>query len=104
MKIKQKILLSLSMMVLMIGTAFAGPYHESGFIDWVRTDEKQCSLKLVYASNPNGYQLGGWECNDLYGKGILDLAKTALILDRPVVVTFIGNGQETKPIIGITLK
>lgn len=95
MKIKQKILLSLSMLVVMIGTAFAGPYEQPGSIGWVRADgEGHCTLAVVYKSSPGSQQLGEWKCKDLPGKMILDTAKTALILDRPVVVTFMGSSKE----------
>ncbi|WP_102830584.1 hypothetical protein [Bartonella bovis] len=104
MKIKEKILLSLSMMVLMVGTAFAEAYEQPGFINWVKVDEKQCTLRIIYKSSPGSQQLGTWSCDNTYGKNILDLAKTALILDRPVVVKLIGNGKEVKPVLGITLK
>ncbi|ENN90214.1 hypothetical protein [Bartonella bovis] len=104
MKIKEKILLSLSMMVLMVGTAFAGPYEQPGYINWVKIDEKQCTLKVTYGSNPGDHQLGEWSCDNVYGKNILDLAKTALILERPVEVRFVGNGKEVKPVLGITFK
>ncbi|WP_343358188.1 hypothetical protein AAJP84_06315 [Bartonella schoenbuchensis] len=93
MKIKQKTLLFLSMMVVMIRTAFAETYAETGFIDSIIAHTKGvCRLSFIPESKPGDEQLGDWLCDNSGGKNILDLAKTALTLKIPVTVVFKDNG------------
>ncbi|AQX20354.1 hypothetical protein [Bartonella sp. WD16.2] len=114
MKIKQKILLFLSIMVLMVGTAFAGPYEfleadfiEMGFINSVIANTKGvCRLSFIPKSKPDDYQVGEWSCDHSGGKNILDLAKTALTFKIPVMVGFKDNdiGGDIKRVLIISLQ
>lgn len=108
MKIKQKILLFLSIFVLMVGTAFAelyGEYAETGFIKLVTTtDEGLCRLLFISKLHPDNQSSGDWWCGTSSGKNILDLAKTALIQERRVIVVFRDNGKKVKQVLGISLQ
>ncbi|MCL6229907.1 hypothetical protein [Bartonella bilalgolemii] len=105
MKIKRKILLSLIMTILMIKPSISASYVQPGYIDsvTVKTEAPTCTLKIKYKSSSDT-QLGAWSCDNLAGKAILDLAKIAAILDRPVEVIFTAGTQTVKQVIGITLK
>ncbi|AQX21134.1 hypothetical protein Bcsk_004760 [Bartonella sp. CDC_skunk] len=105
MKIKGKIFLSLIITILMIKPSISGPYVQPGYIGSVGVDLQtfNCTLKVIYKSSPD-IQLGTWRCDSTPGKAILDLAKIATILDRPVEVVFMSSKDEAKPVLGITLK
>ncbi|AQX31289.1 hypothetical protein [Bartonella schoenbuchensis] len=69
------------------------------------SEGSRCLLAVSYG--PYTQELGEWQCDDPRGEMIMDLAKTALILDRPVVVTFKDNGKngkKVKPVLSISLK
>ncbi|OPB31408.1 hypothetical protein [Bartonella sp. AR 15-3] len=113
MKIK-KILLSLIMTILMIGSSISGsyaqqamdqPYVQPGYIGTVTVDlqNSYCVLEVKYKSSTDT-QLGTWKCDSIVGKAILDLAKIAALLDRPVEVIFMSSTDTAKPVLGITLK
>ncbi|EJF79606.1 Uncharacterised protein [Bartonella doshiae] len=99
MKIKEKILLPLIMIISMIKPSIAGPYVEEGHIDLVTMNMSTyyCTLRI------NG-QLGNWYCNNIAGKAMFDLAKIAHILNKPAKVTFMSGFVESKDILDITLE
>ncbi|OPB30161.1 hypothetical protein [Bartonella sp. WD12.1] len=108
MKIKQKILLFLSMFVLMVGTAFAGSYREyaeTGFIKLVTTtDEGFCGLLFTSSLSPYTQQSGDWRCDTPGGKNMLDFATTALIQERRIIVVFRDNGEKGQQVLAISLQ
>ncbi|MET3559851.1 hypothetical protein ABID39_000529 [Bartonella japonica] len=105
MKIKGKIFLSLIMTILMIGPSISGPYIQEGYIVSVQVDmqTQYCTLEVTDKSSPNK-QIGTWYCNNIPGRALLDLAKIAALLDRPVEVVLKDSNQTMKEVLGITLK
>ncbi|WP_153300761.1 MULTISPECIES: hypothetical protein [unclassified Bartonella] len=86
--------------------SIAGPYVQGGYIGWVNADVSTyyCNIAIVYKSKPGDKQLGEWKCNSLPGKAMLNLAKTAMLLDRPVEVTLQSGTSKVKRVLAITLK
>ncbi|WP_407965664.1 hypothetical protein [Bartonella sp. C271] len=104
MKIK-KILLSLILTILMIGSSISGSYAQEGYIDEVsiNAETSRCSLRVKYTSSPS-MGFGMWNCNSIAGKAILDLAKIAAMLNRPVEVTLEDSPNLFKELLYLTLK
>lgn len=99
MKIKEKILLPLIMIISMIKPSIAGPYSEEGHITLVEMD-----MSTYYCTLRINNQLGNWYCNSIAGKAMFDLAKIAHILNKPAKVTFMSGYVESKDVLSITLE
>lgn len=87
--------------------SYAGPYEEPGYINWVKADKvgSTCTLELRYDINKNsGTQKGMWSCDNVVGSNMMNLAKTALILNSKVTILFEGDGSTIKPIYDIKLQ
>ncbi|OPB31159.1 hypothetical protein [Bartonella sp. AR 15-3] len=105
MKIKGKILLSLIITILMIRPSISESYMQEGYINEVtiHADISRCALELKHKSTPH-VSFGFWDCSNITGKAILDLAKIAAMLNRPVVITLEDNTNVVKPLLSIVLK
>lgn len=94
---------------IMIGTvpvAHAAQPVERGYIDSVTAKDvgTMCALELRYSAIPDKGDVTKlfWSCDTLAGKNILDLAKTAVILNRKVELTY--DDSKNNIIIELKLK
>jgi len=99
-------LLVLIFIFLNIGKMFAGEYSEEGYVTQVKANNigATCFLMLSKKNKGENYQGGYWDCNSYAGQMLIELAKTSKIYGYKAIVTFDGDGEESKPIYDITIK
>ncbi|WP_019221300.1 hypothetical protein [Bartonella senegalensis] len=82
----------LPVMVVTATISHAAQHVERGYINSVTAKDvgTKCSLELRYSAIPDKGDVTQlfWSCDTLAGKNILDLAKTAVILNRKVQLTY----------------
>ncbi|MGF7158222.1 hypothetical protein [Bartonella heixiaziensis] len=96
--------------VLTTGLSHAKYRTETAYVNWVKADSAgaTCTLQFRYDIIPDKGEVkqGEWNCDTMAGKNILDLAKTAVILNRKVELTYNDDDSKaaTKPLNAIVLK
>ncbi|WP_208433009.1 hypothetical protein [Bartonella taylorii] len=103
----KKISIVLVIIASTTGVSHAGVYEQNGYLNSVQVVSAgaQCLLELRYGISPTSdIQKGVWGCDNIVGKSILDLAKTAVILNRKVMVIFEAGHVPAKRVLAITLK
>ncbi|WP_273760420.1 hypothetical protein [Bartonella sp. ML70XJBT.G] len=98
--------LILFIMIVTAPVSHAEQHVERGYIDSVTAKDvgTMCALELRYSALPGKGDVTKlfWSCDTLAGKNILDLAKTAVILNRKVELTY--DDSKNNIIIELKLK
>ncbi|EFF49566.1 hypothetical protein [Xanthomonas citri] len=97
---------SLSLSSASASTPVNGEYTQDGYITYVTASNsgENCFLGIGTSPLADTFQGGTWYCGNITGQNLLNISRTAMVMQLPVSVILNGNGSVDKPVYSVSIK